>query len=45
MFTSIVGYIRVYGTNELSCNKLKEHIHGFINELDINFELTLEVTN
>ncbi len=41
----IVGYLKVYGNEELNRNKLKEYIHNLINELEINFDLTIDITN
>ena len=39
-----LGYIQIYGADELNRNKLKEHINNLANSLEINFEITLEIT-
>ena len=44
LFNFIIGYIQIYGGDELNRNKLKEHINNLANSLEINFEMTLEIT-
>jgi len=44
LFNCIIGYIQIYGGDELNRNKLKEHINNLANSLEINFEMTLEIT-
>ena len=39
-----LGYIQIYGSDELNRNKLKEHLNNLANSLEINFEITLEIT-
>jgi hypothetical protein len=37
--------MKVYAAGDFRVNKLKEHIFNIVNNLNINFDMTLEVTN
>lgn len=44
-FYLTIGYVRIFGSEDIDRRKIREWINSLQDNIDINFDLTLEITN